>query len=58
MRDPDDGRNRSRCWQAIVFDRGMSKRNNGQPGQYKVAGREKPGKPLGPEKEHSVSRGR
>lgn len=30
----------------------MSKHNNVNPGQYKVAGREKPGKPSGPEKEH------
>jgi hypothetical protein len=29
----------------------MSKHNNVNPGQYKVAGREKPGKPLGPENE-------
>ena len=29
----------------------MSKHNNVNPGQYKVAGREKPGKPLGPEKD-------
>ena len=27
----------------------MSGKNNVNPGQYKVAGREKPGKPLGPE---------
>jgi hypothetical protein len=30
----------------------MSKRNNVNPGQYKVGGREKPGTPLGPEREH------
>jgi hypothetical protein len=30
----------------------MSGKNNVNPGQYKVAGREKPSKPLGPEKEH------
>ena len=29
----------------------MSKHNNVNPGQYKVAGREKPGKPVGPEKD-------
>jgi hypothetical protein len=29
----------------------MSAKNNVNPGQYKVAGREKPGKPLGPEEE-------
>jgi hypothetical protein len=29
----------------------MSGKNNVNPGQYKVAGREKPGKPLGPEKD-------
>jgi hypothetical protein len=29
----------------------MSKRNNVNPGQYKVGGREKPGTPLGPEGE-------
>ncbi len=29
----------------------MSKRNNVNPGQYKVGGREKPGTPLGPERE-------
>ena len=29
----------------------MSGKNNVNPGQYKVAGREKPGKPLGPEAE-------
>ena len=30
----------------------MSGKNNVNPGQYKVAGREKPGKPLGPEAEN------
>ena len=29
----------------------MSGKNNVNPGQYKVGGREKPGTPLGPEKE-------
>jgi hypothetical protein len=30
----------------------MSGKNNVNPGQYKVAGREKPSKPLGTEQEH------
>ena len=33
----------------------MSAKNNVNPGQYKVAGREKPGTPLGPEKEAKES---
>jgi hypothetical protein len=33
----------------------MSGKNNVNPGQYKVAGREKPGKPLGPEAENKES---
>ncbi len=33
----------------------MSGKNNVNPGQYKVAGREKPGKPLGPEAEDKES---
>ncbi|MEN3336975.1 MAG: hypothetical protein V7647_651 [Acidobacteriota bacterium] len=33
----------------------MSGKNNVNPGQYKVGGREKPGKPLGPEAENKES---
>jgi hypothetical protein len=37
-------------WLSLFTDEYMSGKNNVNPGQYKVAGREKPGKPLGTER--------
>jgi hypothetical protein len=56
---------RSQVWHSQVLflhrawrGEAMSKNNNVNPGQYKVAGRDKPGKPRGIENESKEARAR